>query len=151
MTTSMRTKKKMKRSSLALLFVFALCCLPLTFAQNQSPNQDQSEARSKDNNKDKSKEYALIYGTVFGPNDTLARGVRVLIRKAGSKKPKYERFSDSQGEFAQRVPVGPADYIVYADPKSPPFGKHSKIKPGKEVTVHIAKDERQDISLHLTE
>jgi hypothetical protein len=137
----------MKRSNLALLFIFLLCCLPLVFAQNSN----QSQGKASDTGKGKDKEYALIYGSVFAPNGTLAKGVRVLIRKSDSKKPKYERFSDSQGEFAQRVPVGPADYIVYADPKSPPFGKHSKIKPGKEVTVHIAKDERQDISLHLTE
>ena len=141
----------MKRSSLALLFAVLLCWLPLAFAQNSNPNQDNASGKDQVKDKGKGKEYALIYGTVFAPNDTLARGVRVLIRKSDSKKPKYERFSDSQGEFAQRVPVGPADYIVYVDPKSPPFGKHSKIKPGKEVTVHIAKDERRDISLHLTE
>ena len=131
----------MKTSSLALLLLLCLLSLSPAFAAGQK------SAKAKEAKAD----YALIYGTVFGPNDAPVQGVRVLIRRSDSGKPKYQRVSDSQGEFAQRVPVGPADYLIYADAKAPPFGKHSKIKPGKQVTLHIAGNERQDISLHLTE
>jgi hypothetical protein len=91
--------------------------------------------------------YALIYGTVYGPDDLPVEGVHVRIRKKDDKKPKYEQYSDHRGEFAQRVPPGPADYVVYADLK----GAKTKLKPGKEAEVHFAADERQDVSLHLVE
>ena len=60
-----------------------------------------------------------------------------------------ELYSDHAGEFAQRVPAGKADYIVWVDTKDYrlPSGKH--LKPGTEVTVHIEKDERSDLGLHL--
>jgi hypothetical protein len=91
--------------------------------------------------------YALIYGTVYGPDDRPVQGVHVRIRKKDDKKPKYEQYSDARGEFAQRLPVGPSDYIVYADLK----GVKTEFKAGKEVSVHFDGDERQDISLHLTQ
>lgn len=90
-------------------------------------------------------DYALIYGTVWGPDDRPAPGIRVNIRKATDKKPRWELVSDRSGEFAQRVPVGAQDYIVRADLKLP------KGRPQPEVKVHIDDNERQDISLHLTE
>lgn len=90
------------------------------------------------------KDYALIYGTVWGPDDRPAPGVRVSIRKATDKKPRWELISDRSGEFAQRVPVGAQDYIVRADLKLP------KGQPRPEVKVHIDDNEREDISLHLT-
>ena len=56
------------------------------------------------------KPYALIFGTVWGPDDRPVYGVKVKIRRADQKKARWELFSDHHGEFAQRVPVGPADY-----------------------------------------
>ena len=50
------------------------------------------------------KNYALIYGTVWGPDNTPAAGVPVSIRRASDKKPKWQLVSDRRGEFAQRVP-----------------------------------------------
>src|SRR5579863_6128332 len=47
------------------------------------------------------KDYALIYGTVWGPDDRPAPGIRVNIRKATDKKPRWELISDRSGEFAQ--------------------------------------------------
>jgi hypothetical protein len=125
----------MRTSRLALFLSLLLCLAPLF-------------AYPKDKKKEHTKEpYALIYGTVYGPDDHVVQGVRVLIRKSDANKPKYELVSDSRGEFAQRVPVGPADYIISADPKS--FPKKSEMKPGKEVKLHVRADERQDTSLHL--
>ena len=128
---------------LTVIGIALLCCAavnPLAAAQKPKP-------------------YALIYGTVYGPDDTPVTGVHVRIRKKDDKKPRYEQYSDRRGEFAQRVPVGPADYIVYADLKSGQIcrgdkcvdAKKSGLKPGKEATVHFDGEERQDISLHLTQ
>ena len=61
--------------------------------------------------------YALIFGTVWGPDDHPLYGVAVKIRRADQKKARWELHSDHHGEFAQRVPPGPADYLVWADLK----------------------------------
>ena len=89
------------------------------------------------------KPYALILGTVYAPGNRPACGVRVRIRRADHKKAQWELYSDHQGEFAQRVPVGTADYIVSAEPED-------KRVPKAEVTVHVQNDERVDVGLHLT-
>lgn len=89
-------------------------------------------------------DYALIYGTVWGPDDHPVAGVPIKIRRASDKKFKWDRISDSNGEFAQRVPAGREDYIVEADVKTP------KGQPKPQATVHIDNDERQDIGIHLT-
>jgi hypothetical protein len=94
---------------------------------------------------DTPKPYALIFGTVYAPDDRPAYGVRVKIRRALEKKARWELFSDHHGEFAQRLPAGRADYVVWADVKGP------KDRPQPEVKVHIENDERVDISLHLVE
>lgn len=100
--------------------------------------------------KDKDKPYALIIGTVWGPDDRPVYGVKVKIRRAKDKKAKWEMYSDHNGEFAQRVPPGEMDYIIWADLKSfkPSDGKPIRLV--KEVTVHIYNDEREDTGLHLT-
>jgi len=90
------------------------------------------------------KPYALIFGTVYAPGDRPAYGVRVRIRRADRKKAQWELYSDHQGEFAQRVPAGAADYIVWAEPAD----KHAQ---KTEVKVHIDSDERVDIGLHLSQ
>ena len=87
--------------------------------------------------------YALLFGTVYAPNDRPAYGVKVKIRRAEEKKARWEQFSDHRGEFAQRLPAGSADYVVWAEVK----GSRDQPKPG--VKVHIENDERVDISLHL--
>jgi hypothetical protein len=92
---------------------------------------------------DPRKAYALIFGTVYAPDDRPAYGVTVKIRRAAEKKSRWELLSDHSGEFAQRLPAGPADYVVWADVKGP------KDQPQPEVKVHIENDERVDISLHL--
>lgn len=87
--------------------------------------------------------YALIMGTVYGRDRRPAYGVTVKIRRADRRKAQWEHISDHQGEFAQRVPPGPADYVIWAETK----GKGPK----PEAKVHVEKDERVDTSLHLTE
>ena len=92
----------------------------------------------------KPKEYARIFGTVWGADDRPAYGVKIKVRRAEEKKARWELISDHNGEFAQRVPVGKADYVVWADVKT----AKGQAKP--EAKVHIDNDERADIGLHLT-
>jgi hypothetical protein len=87
--------------------------------------------------------YALLFGTLFGPDDRPVYGVRITIRRADQKKPKWELLSNHEGEFAQRVPAGKADYIITAEVKT------AKGQSKPELTVHIDNDERKDFTLHL--
>jgi len=98
---------------------------------------------------EKPKPYALIFGTVWDPDGHALYGVTVKIRRVDDTKPRWEVYSNHSGEFAQRVPAGKADYIVWADVKGYKLPSGKKLKPGSEVTVHIDSDERSDISLHL--
>jgi hypothetical protein len=95
------------------------------------------------------KPYALIFGTVWGPDNHARFGVRVKIRRVDEKKPRWELYSDHNGEFAQRVPAGKADYVVWADLKGYKYNNDKQLRVGTEVTVHIENDERADIGLHL--
>ena len=87
--------------------------------------------------------YALLFGTVFGPNERPVPGVKVKIRRGGEKKP-VELVSDARGEFARRFPAGAADYVIWADLKDKQAAQKTEVK------VHIENDERQDVTLHLT-
>ena len=101
--------------------------------------------------KSRGKPYALIAGTVWGPDDRPVYGVAVKIRKGKDKpnKARWEVYSDHMGEFAQRVPAGESDYILWADLKAfkPADGKPVHLL--QEVTIHVYNDERQDVGLHL--
>lgn len=99
--------------------------------------------------KKKEKPYAVVAGTVFDANARPVPGVKVKIaRVEGDKTGKtWEHISDRRGEFAQRVPAGAAEYLVWAEikpTKGAPVGKRPEAK------VTIQNDERQDVNLHLT-
>src|SRR6202035_3728574 len=87
--------------------------------------------------------YALIFGTVWGPDDHPLYGVKVKIRRAEQKKARWELYSDHSGEFAQRVPAGSADYIVWADLKDYKSLSRIKLHQDAEVKVHVDNDERE--------
>lgn len=93
--------------------------------------------------------YALIFGTVWGPDDHPLFGVRVKIRRADQKKAGWELYSDHHGEFAQRVPPGPGDYLVWADLKGYKSPSGKELHQDAEIKVHVDNDERQDIGVHL--
>ncbi len=98
--------------------------------------------------------YALIYGTVWGPDSRPVYGVKVAIRRADDKKPRWHLVSNHLGEFIQRVPAGSADYLVWPEALLDNKGNYKKISrlpEGSPVKVHIEKDERINIGLHLTE
>lgn len=92
--------------------------------------------------------YALIFGTVWGPDDHPVYGVKVKIRREGEKKARWEQYSNHSGEFAQRVPTGKQDYVVWADTKGIKSKNGGQLQ-AEEVKVHIDGDERADTSLHL--
>jgi hypothetical protein len=104
-----------------------------------------TQARSPE----KPKPYALIFGTVWDPDGHPLYAVKVKIRRADEKKVRWELYSNHSGEFAQRLPVGKADYVVWADVKGYKLPSGKSLKPGAEVPVHIDDDERTDIGLHL--
>lgn len=103
---------------------------------------------------DLTKHYGLIFGTAYGPDDQPLYGVKVEIHPVGQKKPNWERFSDHRGEFALRVPPGPADYLVTGEVEMV-MVQDGKRQPKKKLkaerTVHIQAEERTDIGLHLAE
>ncbi len=122
----------------AILLVLTAVTALAVSAQETSPTQEAP--------KKKLPPYALIFGTIYDAQNRPVYGVPITIHLAGKKKPKWELMSDHQGEFAQRVPAGMADYAVSAEVRIK--GK----KPQKlEKTVHVENEERVDISLHLTE
>jgi hypothetical protein len=126
-------------SPTVLVLVFFLILFASASPSSAGPQKPQ----------DPKKTYALIFGTVWGPDDRPVYGVPVKIRRADQKKAKWQLQSDHRGEFAQRLPAGKADYIVWADFKEFKSLNGNKLTPGEPVTVHIEGDERTDIGLHL--
>jgi len=101
--------------------------------------------------KGQGKHYALIFGTAYAPDNRPMYGVRVKIHAVGKKHANWDLVSDHRGEFAQRVPPGPGDYVLTgtAEISDPQTNKKKRLK--GEAKVHIEDEERQDISLHLSE
>lgn len=132
-------------SSGVRLLVLSALFFPLLFTSSVAHARDGvSPGPTPQSSQAAKKEYALIYGTVWTPDNHPAAGVPIKIRRSGDNKPKWELMSDRNGEFAQRVPAGEDDYIVWANIKTP------KGQPKPEVKVHIEGDERQDVGIHLT-
>ncbi len=120
------------------LFIFVLVVIALSAVAAGA--QDSNHAKSKP------KPYALLFGTVWDSHGNPVYGVPIYVRRADHKKAQWSLVSDHHGEFAQRVPPGTADYIVWAEPKHKKKGSQPV-----ETKVHIDNDERVDFSLHLTE
>ncbi|HEX4606273.1 MAG TPA: hypothetical protein VH724_19890 [Candidatus Angelobacter sp.] len=123
--------------------------------QQSSPSQEQTAEQK--NKRKAEKPYALIFGTAYGPDDRPLYGVKITIRPQTKKHPSWEMVSDHRGEFAQRVPPGPGDYLVRGDAKFAPAGPDGKPQLSKtkrlkgETKIHVENEERLDISVHLTE
>jgi len=120
-----------------LIVVLGFIALQIS-ASNAAPSKQRPD-----------KPYALIFGTVWGPDNHPLYGVKVKIRRADQKKAHWELYSDHNGEFAQRVPVGPSDYLVWADLKDYKSSSGKQLHQDGEVKVHVDNDEREDIGLHL--
>ncbi len=129
------------RVSFSLLVVHFLSC-----ASPHALLYAQAAGNGKLKPKD---DYALIFGTVWGPDERPVYGVKVEIHRLPGKKPHWELYSDHSGEFAQRVPVGEADYLISANLKGVKTKDGQRLH-AQDVTVHVDYDERIDMSLHLT-
>lgn len=99
--------------------------------------------------KPKPKDYALIFGTVWGPDDTPLYGIEVNIRRSDRKKPKWQVYSNRLGEFELQVPPGKADYILRASTKGIKLRGGKQLQASPQVAVHIESNERADTGLHL--
>lgn len=127
----------------AQTFILAICVAAL-FASAPAKKEDLR------------KHYALIFGTAYGPDDRPLYGVKISIHPVGAKHPNWDLSSDHRGEFAQRVPPGPSDYLIVAQVDIAPVENgqpklHKKKKLRAEARVHINSEERQDVGLHLRE
>jgi hypothetical protein len=127
-----------RRSPIVLL---TLACISIFLIGN--PLQGREHSIPKD--------YALIFGTVWGPDDVPVPGMKVKIRKAEDKdgKARWEVYSNSRGEFEQRLPVGKQEYIIWADVRGYKSSDGKHLQPGPEVRVTIQNNERADTGLHL--
>ena len=135
--------KRWKRSAAVCLALFALS----TLAQPAAADKKQKAE----------KPYALIFGTAYGPDDRPFYGAKITIHPVTKKRPSWDLISDHRGEFAQRIPPGPGDYLVQGIAEYAPAGPDGKPQKAKakrlkgEAKVHVDNEERVDISLHLTE
>ena len=143
MTNSLRLTVLLARLSLfcLLLFFFAALGPHILPGANASPADKKLKPTDP---------YALIFGTVWDPDNHPAYGITVKIRRVPDKKPKWQVSSDHSGEFAQRVPAGKADYVVWADLKGVKTKDGQPLHLAEPVNVHVEYDERVDIGLHLT-
>lgn len=129
------TSRRFATAACTLLFASTLLATGALFFAPVAAIADERESHP----------YALIFGTVWGADHHPAYGVPIKIRRTDQKKAKWQLMSDHRGEFAQRLPAGKAEYIVWAD---------IKVARGKEqpqVLVKVENEERHDIDLHLTE
>src|SRR5579859_2707249 len=78
---SRRISHRLASAALLLALLLSALAVPLRLA---------AEPKSKDKDKNKDKPYALIIGTVWGPDDRPVYGVKVKLRRAKDKKPKWE-------------------------------------------------------------
>lgn len=104
--TTSRTRKKRKSSSApsaaCLLLVVAGILLSGAVALHAADKKKQAEPE------------AIIAGTVFQSSGHLLRGAKVEVAAQGDPKIKGDTLTDSQGDFAIRVPAGQRTYAVTA-------------------------------------
>ncbi len=101
-------------------------------------------AGGEEKNRKKPPDYALIFGTIWSADNRPVYGATIKIRRKEKKNAEWVLTSDRRGEFAQRVRVGKADYVIWAElPK--------KKGPQAETEAHIEDNERVDVGLHLKE
>jgi len=165
-TTRTRTTKTViikRRGSGSLtaclaILAFAAMARPQAAEKPQATNQPQTTEKPTAEKKRKGeKPYALIFGTAYGPDDRPLYGVKITIRPQAKKHPSWDLMSDHRGEFAQRVPPGPGDYLIHGEAEYAPLGDDGKVQLSKkkrlkgDAKVHVESEERLDISVHLTE
>lgn len=125
-------------------------------SSSQSSATEKQTPPQNPKSQTKEKPYGVLFGTAYGPDDHAMYGVHVIIHPEGHKKPSWELMSDHRGEFAQRVPPGPGDYVITGEVEILPVvdGKPRKSQKKRlkgETKVHLGGEEQQDFSLHMNE
>ncbi|MFQ5925921.1 MAG: carboxypeptidase-like regulatory domain-containing protein [Terriglobia bacterium] len=126
----MKNLKKTKKANPSAVFWLALVALSFTLglaahAKEKSPKRPR----------------AILAGSVHDEIGFALPGIRIEIRRQGEKKAKWKAVSDARGEFAVRVPAGPATYIVATASK-----KHRN----QQKTVKIVSHERAAVLFRLS-
>jgi hypothetical protein len=101
-----------------------------------APQQTNPSVDSTSGKKTKVIPSFLIIGTVFNEHSLSFPGVEVRIRESGTKKFKWEAATNSQGEFAVRVPPG-VEYEV-------------EVKTKKYVEQTVKVDAKVDVQQRLS-
>jgi hypothetical protein len=119
----------------ALLILFVMLVLTVT----------GKEDKKKPGKKTVPEEYALLIGSCFNSQGFSVAGVsiEVSIKPAAGQKPSKQSWrtqSSPRGEFALRLPPGPATYQIRA--KGPGWQPQEK-------EVEYVKDERMDVVFNL--
>lgn len=84
--------------------------------------------------------HAVVAGSVFRENGFSLPGaaVTLAVKDAPKKAKKLQAVSDSRGEFAFRVPPGPATYVVRAALKGfQPLEKEASVSGDERVEVTL--------------
>ena len=132
-----------KRCVIILASLLITACLPLFSGQDAAtPSGTATQpAASESSSARKSKHNhagdLVIRGTVFDERGLALPTVKLRIRRADQKKPHWETYTNSRGEFAVRVPKGP-DYEIAAESKG--FAKQSQAINGQSeenVVLHM--------------
>ena len=141
--------------SVACLLLLSASLLPGSEAPKaDTPESGEPEAASAEQHNANHKKklvapYALLFGTVWGTDNRPLYGVRVQLRRADEKKPRWEQYSDHNGECAFRVPAGKAEYLAVVDPKSYNIQRNNHLGTVEPAKIHVENDERVDFGLHL--
>jgi len=80
--------------------------------QEQKPLADSSASPQSNVNKGPHSHDTLIRGTIFSDKAMALPGVQLRLRRVGEKKFRWERFSNSRGEFGVFVPQGSSYEMV---------------------------------------
>jgi hypothetical protein len=130
-----------KRCVVILATIFITACLPLFAGQDAATSSGTQPAPPDSSSSRKSKhshaDDLVIRGTVFNERGLAFPGVKLRIRRSDQKKPHWETYTNSRGEFAVRVPKGP-DYEIAAESKG--FAKQSQAINGQSeegVVLHM--------------
>lgn len=91
--------------------------------------------------KKKEEPHALLFGTVFTEDGFALPGIRVSVKRKEAAKAQWHEVSDRRGEFAVRLPPGPATYEV---------STHSEEYENQSKTLEVRGTERVDVLFRLS-
>jgi len=130
-----------KRCVITLAIIMFSASLPVLAGQDAATSAGTQPAPSESSSSRKSKhshaDDLVIRGTVFNERGLALQGVKLRIRRSDQKKPRWETYTNSRGEFAVRVPKGP-DYEIAAESKG--FARQSQAINGQSeenVVLHM--------------